>query len=211
MDFSLIDHFEKVSDKDAAIYTREIVRQEGIFVGNSAGSAIAGLLQLKDNFKKDDVVVVIFHDHGTRYLAKMFNDEWMRDRGFLTKEKPRALDLIRSHQHLKLITLDAGMSVHLAVDKMSKYNISQIPVTRKNEYVGSINDSQLFSKLLEKPELRNQMIETVMQAAFPFVDGSSSIEEVSRKITRENTAVLVKDETGTVHIITKHDIIEAIG
>src|SRR6185369_5692576 len=71
VDFSIIDHFEKVTDKDAAIYTREIVKQEGIFVGNSAGAAIGGLLQMKNRFKKGDVVVVIFHDHGSRYLAKM--------------------------------------------------------------------------------------------------------------------------------------------
>ncbi len=211
VDFSVIDHFEKVSDKDAAIYTREIVRQEGIFAGNSAGSAIAGLLQLKENFKKEDVVVVIFHDHGTRYLAKMFNDEWMRDRGFLVKEKPKAIDLIQGHKHQKLITLDAGMSVHVAVEKMSKYNISQIPITRENAFVGSINDSQLFSKLIEKPELRNQKIESLMQAAFPFVEASASIEDVSRKITRDNTAVMVRDVSGEYHIITKHDIIEAIG
>lgn len=83
VDFSIIDHFEKVSDKDAAIMTRRIPREEGIFSGNSAGSAMAGLLQMKDKFKKGDVVVVIFHDHGTRYMGKMFNDDWMLERGFL--------------------------------------------------------------------------------------------------------------------------------
>ena len=83
VDFSVIDHFEKVTDKDAALMTREITRQEGIFAGNSAGSAIAGLLQMKDKFKKDDVVVVIFHDHGTRYLGKMFNDDWLKEMGYL--------------------------------------------------------------------------------------------------------------------------------
>lgn len=207
----MADCFEKVTDKDAAIYTREIVRQEGIFVGNSAGSAMAGLLQLKDNFKKDDVVVIIFHDHGTRYLGKMFNDDWMRDRGFLVKEKPKAIDLIQSHKHQKLVTLDSNMSVHIAVEKMSKFNISQIPVTKNGVFIGSINDSQLFSKLLEKPDLRNQKIESVMQPPFPFVAASATIEDVSKKITRENTAVLVKDENGDPHIITKHDIIEAIG
>ncbi len=83
VDFSIIDHFEKVSDKDAAIMTRRIPREEGIFSGNSAGSAMAGLIQMKDKFKKGDVVVVIFHDHGTRYMGKMFNDDWMLERGFL--------------------------------------------------------------------------------------------------------------------------------
>jgi cystathionine beta-synthase len=82
VDFSIIDHFEKVSDKDAAIMTRRIPREEGIFSGNSAGSAMAGLMQMKDKFKKGDVVVVIFHDHGTRYMGKMFNDDWMLERGF---------------------------------------------------------------------------------------------------------------------------------
>ncbi|MEY3342426.1 MAG: hypothetical protein RL090_110 [Bacteroidota bacterium] len=83
VDFNLIDHFEKVTDKDAALMTREIVRQEGIWVGNSCGSAMAGLLQLKDRFQEGEVVVIIFHDHGTRYLGKMFNDDWMRQKGYL--------------------------------------------------------------------------------------------------------------------------------
>jgi cystathionine beta-synthase len=211
VNFNIIDHFEKVTDKDAAIYTRKIVSEEGIFVGNSAGSAIAGLIQLKDRLKKEDLVVVIFHDHGSRYLAKMFNDEWMRDRGFLTKNKPKAIDLIQTHRHQKLITLDSEMSVHSAVEKMSKYNISQIPVTKQNRFVGSINDTQLFGKLINKPELRDQTIESLMQPAFPFMDAQASLEEIARKITKENTAVLIKDESGTVHIITKHDVIEAIG
>src|ERR1700739_4379681 len=107
VDFSLIDHFEKVTDKDAALMTRRIAREEAILVGNSAGSAMAGLLQMKNMFKKEDVVVVIFHDHGTRYLGKMFNDDWMRDRGFLDSSKPKAIDLISGHSHQKLMTVIA--------------------------------------------------------------------------------------------------------
>ncbi len=104
VDFSLIDQFEKVTDKDAALMTREIARQEGIFAGNSAGSAIAGLLQIKNQFKEGDVVVVIFHDHGTRYLGKMYNDDWLRERGFLERNKAKfAEDLIANHRELKLI------------------------------------------------------------------------------------------------------------
>lgn len=86
VDFSTIDGFTKVTDKDAAIYTRKLAREEGIFVGNSAGAAIKGVLQLKENFKPDDVVVVLFHDHGSRYVGKMFNDEWMVEKGFLAHE-----------------------------------------------------------------------------------------------------------------------------
>jgi cystathionine beta-synthase len=83
VDFNVIDHFEKVTDEDAAKMTRRIPKEEGIFAGNSAGSAMAGLMQMKDRFKEGDVVVVIFHDHGTRYLGKMFNDEWMKMKGWL--------------------------------------------------------------------------------------------------------------------------------
>jgi len=83
VDFDIIDHFEKVTDKDAAVMTVEIARKEGIFVGNSAGSAVAGLLQMGDKLKDDDVVVVIFHDHGSRYMGKMFNDDWLKEQGFI--------------------------------------------------------------------------------------------------------------------------------
>jgi cystathionine beta-synthase len=83
VDFGVIDFFEKVTDKDAAVMTRMLAQQEGILVGNSAGSAMAGLIQLKDQLKPEDVVVVLFHDHASRYIGKIFNDEWMRERGFL--------------------------------------------------------------------------------------------------------------------------------
>jgi cystathionine beta-synthase len=85
VDFSLIDGFEKVTDRDAAIFTQKLAKMEGLFMGNSAGAAIKGLLQLKYHFKKDDVVVVLFHDHGTRYVGKMYNPEWMERNGFVEK------------------------------------------------------------------------------------------------------------------------------
>lgn len=211
VDMNIIDHFEKVTDKDAALMTREIVRKEGIFAGNSAGSAVAGLLQLKDHLKKEDVVVVIFHDHGTRYLGKMFNDDWMRDRGFLVKANPRAIDLIESHKHEKLVTLGADQPVSDAVTKMTKHNISQIPVVKNEKFVGSISDSHLFAKMVDTPDLKDKKIESVMQPAFPFVEPATPLEEISKKINRENSAVLVKDPSGNIHIITRHDIIQAIG
>tara|TARA_B100001057_G_scaffold356342_1_gene358354 strand:- start:4777 stop:5754 length:978 start_codon:yes stop_codon:yes gene_type:complete len=83
VDFKIIDHFEKVTDKDAAVYTRRLAKEEGIFAGNSCGAAIAGLFQLKKNFKKDDVVVVLLHDSGSRYIGKIYNDDWMKRKGFI--------------------------------------------------------------------------------------------------------------------------------
>lgn len=210
VDFNIIDLFEKVTDKDAAIMTRRITREEAIFVGNSAGSALAGLMQLKDKFKKGDVVVIIFHDHGTRYLGKMFNDEWMRDRGFLEIKKPKAMDLISSHKSQKLVTVDSALTVNDALSLMNKYGISQIPVTKDSKFVGSLNDNYLFSKLIENSDIKNKSVATVMQPAFPFVDSQTPIDEVSKLITKDNNAVLMTDLVGTTHIITKHDVIHAV-
>lgn len=190
--------------------TRRIPREEGIFAGNSAGSAMAGLLQMKNKFKKGDVVVVIFHDHGTRYLGKMFNDDWMRERHFLEVTKPKAIDLVASHKDLKLLTIDADSTIAEALDILGKYSISQIPVTNKGDVVGSLNDNYLFIKLMENNEIKNHSVRTVMQPAFPVVGEKASIEEVSKLITKDNNAVLLRDLGGNMHIITKHDIIEAV-
>lgn len=210
VDFNIIDHFEKVTDKDAAIMTRRIPREEGIFAGNSAGSAMAGLVQMKQMFKPGDVVVVIFHDHGTRYLGKMFNDDWMRDRGFLEIKKPKALDLISSHKNQKLLTIDATSSVTEALQIMNKYGISQIPVKNGNEFVGSLNDNYLFSQLIENNDIKTKKVSDVMQAPFPFVAAETLMEDISKLITKENNAVLMTDLAGTTHIITKHDLIQGI-
>ena len=211
VNFEMIDHFEKVTDKDAAMMTRRIPREEGIFVGNSAGSALAGILQMKDKFTKDDVVVVIFHDHGTRYLGKMFNDDWMRDRGFLLTEQTRAINLIETHKHQKLVTAKTSDTVGAAVLMMKKFFISQLPVTNENgEFVGSLTDTALFSMLMENHELKLKLVADLMSPSFPFVDAKASMEEVSRLITKDNAAVLVKDLMNQVHIITKQDLIEAI-
>jgi cystathionine beta-synthase len=163
-------------------------------------------------FKKDDVVVVIFHDHGTRYLGKMFNDDWMRDRGFLNDESPKAINLIDRHKHLKLVTANMNDIIHDVVTKMRKYDISQIPVVDDSgAFVGSLNDSHLFSNLIEHPELKVETIAKVVQPPFPFVHHEASLEEVSKLITKENNAVLVKTLGGDVHIITKQDVIDALG
>lgn len=210
VDFNVIDHFEKVTDKDAAIMTRRIPREEGIFAGNSAGSAMAGLLQMKDMFKAGDVVVVIFHDHGTRYLGKMFNDDWMRDRGFLEIKKPKAIDLIASHKNQKLLTVEADASIADALGMMNKYGISQMPVKKGADFVGSLNDSVLFAKLFADPSLKSKQVSELMQPPFPMVSEHAPMEEISKLINKENNAVLMTDLGGSVHIITKHDLIQGI-
>ncbi|WBX75479.1 pyridoxal-phosphate dependent enzyme [Tenacibaculum ovolyticum] len=210
VDFSVIDGFTKVTDKDAAVYTRKIAKEEGIFVGNSAGSAIKGILQLKEHFTKDDVVVVIFHDHGSRYVGKMFNDDWMRERGFLEEKGTTAEDLIKSHIDKSLITAQTEELVSHAIERMRDYKISQIPVRDVNGFVGSVDESALLRSYIEDKNIADKPIKEVMGALYPVVKLNASIDEVSKLITKNNQAVLVDLENGKHHIITKYDIISAI-
>lgn len=211
VNFDVIDRFEKVTDKDGLVYQRKLAREEGILVGNSAGSAIKGILQLKDLLKPEDVVVVLFHDHATRYMGKAFNDDWMRDRGFLDSKPKIALDLISSHQHLPLVTVLNTDKAKTAFDKMQKYGISQLPVVNESgDFVGSLNDHNIFKMLLNDNTIGDKLVSEIMQAAFPIVGYHEDMESVSKAITKDNSAVLVKDLGGVYHIITKYDLISTL-
>ena len=210
VNFDIIDKFEKVTDKDAAVWQRKIAKEEGIFVGNSAGSAIKGLLQLKDELTEDDVVVVLFHDHGSRYVGKMFNDDWMRERGFLDEEKTNGLDLIKDHAGKHLVTVTPEDPTSQAILLMNQYSISQIPVVGTDGFVGSLTDNQLFSKLVENPGLKELPVKHIMEASFPLVDGETSISEISKAFQNGAKAVLVKYANDQHHIITQQDMIRAI-
>jgi cystathionine beta-synthase len=209
VDFSLIDHFEKVTDKDAALMTREVALKEGIFAGNSTGSAVAGVLQLKDMFKEGDVVVIIFPDHGSRYMAKMYNEDWLRERGFLKDEKLTARDIIRKKERQAIITIDCDKSILEAINVIKSLNISQIPVTQKGMVIGKITESGILDALLENPALKSYPVQTITTASFPFVDLNTSIDKISAMINKDNIAVLVEDG-GNIEIITQYDIINAI-
>lgn len=210
VDFSLIDKFEKVTDKDAAVWQRKLAMEEGIFVGNSAGSAIKGLLQLKDELTEDDVVVVLFHDHGSRYVGKMFNDDWMRERGFLDEGIATAGDIVAGHKALPLVTLYGEELVSHAIDKMRQHDISQIPVMKDGEFVGSLDDHKVYQLLIDKPHLKDTPVSSIMGASFPVVKEDTKLDDISKLINKENTAVLVKLNDGNYHIVTRHDLIAAI-
>jgi len=210
VNLDLIDHFEKVTDKDAALMTRRIAREESIFAGNSACSAMAGLMQMKDRFKEGDVVVVIFHDHGTRYLGKMYNDEWMRDRGFLKEEKKTARDLIATHMDKPLVTIGSGELVGHAIDKMKKFGISQIPVVKDDSFAGFVDETRLYQSMVENPANVNTKIEELMGPVLPVVSEDDSIDSISKLISKDVPAILVKMHSGKHHIITKYDIIQSL-
>jgi cystathionine beta-synthase len=211
VDFSVIDHFEKVTDKDAAIMTPRLAREEGIFAGNSAGSAMAGLLQLKERFSAKDVVVVIFHDHGSRYLGKMFNDDWMREKGFLERSGRTARDLVAAGVSGELCSIESNEPVEHAMVLMSEQDFSQISITHEKRLVGSLNEAQLYAELVKNPLVKREPVESIMLPAFPYVDISTPVDLMTTMVTPENPAVLVRDfKTDKTFIITRSDLMRVL-
>jgi len=210
VDFELIDKFEKVTDRDGALVARELAKKEGLFLGYSCGSAFQAIRQLKDELDENSVVVVLFHDHGSRYVGKVFNDTWMRDRGFLNAENKVARDLFANHKDLPLLTIGAYEPVHNAIAAMRKYGVSQLPVVDDSKFVGSIDDSTLLAALSKNPNSRDAEVIQLMQPPFPVVQATDPISGISKHFSATNGAVLVDLGQGRYQIITRHDLVSAM-
>jgi cystathionine beta-synthase len=207
-DMSVIDHFEQVTDKDGAVMARRLAKEEGLFCGYSAGSCIQGLMQLKDGLKKDDLVVLILHDHGSRYVAKVYNDQWMAERGFF--EVKTFKDVVNARGKQPIITIEPTQSVSEAVDLMKQYDIEHIPVVKDDNIIGSVSEGGLFRRVFNNPEIKTEKIEKIMDHCFPVVEFETPIERLGTLINKDNGAVLAKDESGNYQIITKYDVIQAL-
>ena len=207
-DMSVIDEFTKVTDKDGAVMARRIAKEEGLFCGYSAGSCLQGMLQLKSQLKKDDVVVLIFHDHGSRYIGKVYNDEWMMERGFL--EVKTFKDLISGRGTQKTMSIKPTDTVLDAINMMKKYDIENIPVFDGEMNIGAISENGLFNRMLNDADVKSEIVSKVMEKAYPEVAFDTPVERLSGFINKENGAVLSKDESGFYHIVTKYDIIQSL-
>lgn len=207
-DMNVIDHFEQVTDKDGAVMARRLAKDEGLFCGYSSGSVIQGLLQLKAKLKKEDLVVVLLCDHGSRYVSKVYNDQWMAERGFL--EVKSFKDIVLSRERQSLITVTVEQTVADAVALMKEYDIEHIPVLRDGEVAGSISENGLFQKVFHNPEIKNEKVAAVLEHSFPLVAFDTPVEKLGTLINKENGAVLAKDESGNYHIVTKYDVLQAL-
>ena len=210
VDFDLIDYFEKVSDKDGALMTRRLAREEGLLQGYSCGSAVAGLVQMKDRFGPDDVVVVIFHDHGSRYIGKLYNDDWMRERGWLDKDV-RVQDVLQHKTGSEFITVSPSTLVRDAFTVMKDRELSQLPVFEGEEMVGSVTESQVLTFILNNPlDNANKQVSEVMGKPFPVVEATDPLSKLSRYISREVPAVIARERSGGLQILTNYDIVRAL-
>jgi cystathionine beta-synthase len=207
-DMTVIDHFEQVTDKAGAIMARRLAKEEGLFCGYSAGSCLQGLMQLKSKLHKDDLVVCIFHDHGSRYVAKIYNDQWMMERGFLDVKTFR--DIVSARGYLPLVTLTPQQTVGEAVDLMKQLHIENIPIISAGNLVGAVSESGLFNIILSNgSDVRQRNLLDVIEAAYPIVAFDTPVERITALISKENGAVLAKDDSGNYHIVTKYDVIQS--
>jgi cystathionine beta-synthase len=209
-DMSVIDHFEQVTDKEGAIMARRITKEEGIFVGYSAGSCVQGLMQLKDKLKADDVVVCIFHDHGSRYVAKLYNNDWMRERGYLETEL-RVGDLISNRKNDKFISVSSDDSVKKVLTIMKDMDISQLPVMKNNDMVGSVTESNILEFILTNPLQNSERpVSDIMAEPFPIVGIDLPIRELNKYISKKTPAVIAENISGEKIVLTQYDIIQAL-
>ena len=207
-DMSVIDKFIQVTDKDGAVMARRIAKEEGLFCGYSAGSCLQGLQLLKNELKPTDVVVCIFHDHGSRYVGKIYNDEWMMERGFLDVKTFK--DIVSGRAGQKLITVSPDHLIAEAVSLMKKYDIEHIPVMDAHNIVGSLSENGLFQQIFTNPDIKNQSVQSVMEPSYPVVDFLTPVEKLGTLINQKNGAVIAKDEKGDFHIVTKYDVIQSL-
>lgn len=209
VDFSLIDHFEKVTDKDGALMARRLAKEEGLLLGYSCGSAMAGAMQLKDSLTKEDVVVIIFHDHGSRYVGKIFNDDWMRERGFI-ETNLKVKDLLSTKKGASFISVSGQDKIRAVLSLMKEHDISQLPVMKDDNLIGSVTEKAVLNFILDNPMNNTEkMVSDIMGPAFPVINNATPLKDLSNFITKETPAIVTQDQHGTYHVITHYDIIQA--
>lgn len=214
VNFDVIDLFIKVTDKDGALMTRRLAREEGLFVGWSCGSAVHGALEYaREQLKEDDVMVILLPDHGTRYLAKVYNDQWMKDHGFLETKSfsAKAKDLITGRNGKdNLLTVTPQTKVSDVILLMNREGIDQLPVKDQDQFTGSVSSTRLLEKMIEDPQLRSKTVGEIMDKPLQFVSPDSTLDVLSSLLNKENKAVLIRDDHQHVHIITQHDVLRAM-
>jgi cystathionine beta-synthase len=210
VDMRVIDEMVRVSDRESFLMTRRIVREEGLLVGGSSGTAVVAAAKLAKTLPAEAVVVVMMPDSGRGYMSKIFNDEWMVANGFLAEDKRGATvgDVLRSKEPLPpLITVQDDDVVKNALDLLRRYEISQLPVLQGTQIVGSVNDVAVMQAVFDRADLLHKSVRAVMGRPFPALDRNVEIDRAYKLLTLANSAILVTDAAQPVGVLTRQDII----
>jgi len=211
-DFSLIDRIVSCSDRDGLNTTRRLAREEAIFTGGSGGMAVWVAIQVARGLPAESLVVVILPDTGERYLSKVHNDAWMRDNHLLDPSAASARDLIGSKSRglPGLLAVQAGEPLKRALAIVEQHDITQIPVVRAGEVVGTLYDSDILRAALDDPAALDKPVEGWMADPLPIVTGDEPVASVTRLLAARNPAVLVREDGAVVGILTRFDMLQFI-
>jgi cystathionine beta-synthase len=220
MDFSLVDDYVRVTDKESMLVTRRLCAEEGMFVGGSCGMAMAGAIQWLEDHRAeltpDDVVVVLLPDGGFRYLGKIYNDVWMREHSFLDEADTLTADRLvaarpQRDPDQRLISVPADMTLDDAIGVLSRHGISQVPVMENGDVAGSLVEQGILRCLMDDPDARAHLVRDVMGPPFPIVDAASDVRDFAGRLGGDCPAVLVQLDDGDLSILTRADLISTLG
>jgi cystathionine beta-synthase len=210
LDFKLIDEFHTVGDRDAFQMARRLTREEGLFVGGSAGLIVSLAVRVaKECSDPAALVVCILPDTGERYLSKVYNEEWLRENRLLEPERLSAAEMVarKDGEAPPLVCVERGTAVREALRLITSYNISQLPVCDGTECIGSVPESMLMARIIEDPATLELDVEAIMEAPFPVIDHDLPMSRIGRLLTRQCPAVLVRWNGELTGIITRYDMV----
>jgi cystathionine beta-synthase len=213
-DPSLVDEVIRVDDRVSFQLTRRLAREEGIFCGGSAGTAIGAALEYAKRLGPDDVVVVILPDGGRGYLSKVYNDTWLRENGFFeTPAQPTLADVLAFRRQGAsdvplVVGVDPDEQVASAIEQFHRYGISQLPVMRDGQVVGSLTESQLLQRFATGERLNGQRVSDWQGPPLPMLPESATVREAYTLLVGGQTAVAVSAEDGLRGVVSKSDLME---
>ena len=214
LDLGVVDEFLSFGDGEAFRMARRVSREEGLFAGGSAGLLVHSAVEIAKRINDPDAfVVTLVCDWGERYLSKTYDDDWMRENGFLERPKRNTALEALEEKHSRvgsLVTVEPTTPVRIALSAITAHDIGQLPVLRGGACVGSVTEGRLMAQVIEDPTLLDKPVESIMGAPFPILDGHVDADEVRPLLARDNAACLIRDGGELVGIITRHDLVRAM-